>query len=31
LLDHVRRLGGLIGDLTRNHRPARMNRVGKRS
>ena len=31
LLDHVRRLGGLIGDLTRNQRPARNNRVGKRS
>jgi tetratricopeptide (TPR) repeat protein len=31
LLDHVRRLGGLIGDLTRNHRPARNNRAGKRS
>jgi tetratricopeptide (TPR) repeat protein len=31
LLDHVRRLGGLIGDITRNHRPARNNRTGKRS
>jgi len=31
LLDHVRRLGGLIGDITRNHRPARNNRAGKRS
>ena len=31
LLDHVRRLGGLIGDLTRNHRPAGNNRAGKRS
>jgi tetratricopeptide (TPR) repeat protein len=31
LLDHVRRLGGLIGDLTRNHRPARNSRAGKRS
>ncbi len=31
LLDHVRRLGGLIGDLTRNHRPARNGRAGTRS
>jgi len=31
LLDHVRRLGGLIGDLTRNHRPVRNSRAGKRS
>ena len=25
LLDHVRRLGGLVGDLARNHRPVRNN------
>ena len=31
LLDHVRQLGGLIGDLNRNQRPARNNRAGKRS
>ena len=31
LLDHVRHLGGLIGDLARNHRPPRSSRVGKRS
>lgn len=31
LLDHVRRLGGLIGDLTRNHRPTRNNRTERRS
>jgi tetratricopeptide (TPR) repeat protein len=31
LLDHVRRLGGLIGDLSRNHRPARIHRAGRRS
>ena len=31
LLDHVRRLGGLIGDLNRNHRPTRNDRAGRRS
>jgi tetratricopeptide (TPR) repeat protein len=31
LLDHVRRLGGLIGDLSRNHRPTRNHRAGTRS
>ncbi len=31
LLDHVRRLGGLIGDLSRNHPPARIHRAGRRS
>jgi hypothetical protein len=31
LLDHVRRLGGLIGDLTRNHRPTPNHRAGRRS
>jgi hypothetical protein len=31
LLDHVRRLGGLIGDLSRNHRPRQNHREGRRS
>jgi tetratricopeptide (TPR) repeat protein len=31
LLDHVRRIGGLVGDLARNHRPEGNNRAGKRS
>jgi tetratricopeptide (TPR) repeat protein len=31
LLDHVRRLGGLMGDLSRNHRPTRKHRAGRRS
>ena len=31
LLDHVRRLGGLIGEFARNHRPARNDRAGRRS
>lgn len=31
LLDHVRQLGGLIGDLSRNHPPARIHRTGRRS
>jgi hypothetical protein len=31
LLDHVRRLGGLIGDLTRKHRQTRNHRAGTRS
>jgi tetratricopeptide (TPR) repeat protein/ribosomal protein L40E len=31
LLDHVRRLGGLIGDLTRNHRSSSNQRTGRRS
>lgn len=31
LLDHVRRLGGLIDDLSRNHRPTRDHRAGTRS
>ena len=30
-LDHVRRLGGLIGDLSRNHRLTRSHRAGTRS
>lgn len=31
LLDHVRRIGGLIGELARNHRPASDDRAGRRS
>ena len=31
LLDHVRRIGGLVGELARNHRPESNNRAGKRS
>ncbi len=31
LLNQVRRLGGLIGDLSRNHRPARRERAVRRS
>jgi tetratricopeptide (TPR) repeat protein len=31
LLDHVRRLGGLIGDIARNHRPPTNRRAGRRS
>ncbi len=31
LLNHVRRLGGLIGDLSRNQRPARRERAARRS
>jgi tetratricopeptide (TPR) repeat protein len=31
LLDHVRRIGGLVGELARNHRPAGNDRAGRRS
>jgi hypothetical protein len=31
LLDHVRRLGGLIGDLARNHRASPNHRAARRS
>jgi tetratricopeptide (TPR) repeat protein len=31
LLDHVRRIGGLVGELARNHRPSGSDRAGRRS